>query len=542
MANGAANKMKILLINPEVPNTFWSLKSALKFVSKKALLPPLGLLTVASMLPESFEKKLVDMNVTKLRDRDIKWADYVFITGMVIQKESIARIIERCRKFKVKIVAGGPLFTTFPEGYLDIDHLVLKEAEVTLPAFLNDLEKGIPGPFYSSREKPDLKTTPIPQWDLINMKKYGLMGIQYSRGCPFNCDFCDITNLLGRQVRTKSAGQVIDELESIYAHKWRGDVFFVDDNFIGKRRQLKNELLPAIIKWMDKRKHPFAFNTQVSLDMVDDEELMRLMVAAGFDCVFIGIESPNDSSLAECSKTQNTGRDIVAAVKKIQRFGMQVQAGFIVGFDNDKPGVFDKLISMIQDSGIVTAMVGLLNAPRGTKLYKKLMSENRLSKPPTGDNMDCTMNFIPKMNIRELLGGYQKVLNTIYSPKHYYQRIKTFLENYDFRNKARNKVQFCGIKAFFRSMWKIGMVEKGKMYYWKLIIWSLRDPRRLPLAVRFSIYGFHFRKMLKNIQNQTKELALSHGDECSIAGNDRKFLQESENTFSSKIGNREVRP
>jgi len=501
-------KLKILLINPEVPNTFWSLKGALKFVSKKALLPPMGLLTVASMLPaERFEKKLVDMNVTILHDRDIVWADYVFISAMVIQKKSVDQVIERCKKLNARIVAGGPLFTTFAEGFLSVDHLVLKEAEVTLPAFLSDLEKGSPGPYYSSREKPDLKNTPIPQWDLINMKKYALMGVQYSRGCPFDCDFCDITNLLGRKVRTKTTGQIIDELEALYRHKWRGDVFFVDDNFIGKRAQLKNELLPAIIDWMKKRKHPFTFNTQASIDLADDEGLMTLMAGAGFETVFIGIESPNESSLAECNKTQNTGRDIVAAVKKIQRFGLQVQAGFIVGFDNDTPGVFDKLISMIQDSGVVTAMVGLLNAPRGTKLYKKMMSENRLTiKPQSGDNMDCTMNFIPKMDIQELLGGYQKVLNTIYSPKQYYKRVKTFLENYNFQKKSRIKLRYCDIKAIIKSMWKIGMIEKGKIYYWMLLLWSLRKPRRLPMAVRLSIYGFHFREILKNIHPQIKEI------------------------------------
>lgn len=508
------NKLKILLVNPEVPNTFWSLKSALKFVSKKAILPPLGLLTVAAMLPESFGKKLIDMNVTALQDRDIKWADYVFITGMVIQKKSVARIIERCKKLNVKIVAGGPLFTAFPESYSNIDHLILHEAEITLPAFLSDLEKECPKPVYTTHERPDLKSTPIPQWDLINMKKYAVMCIQYSRGCPFNCDFCDITALLGHKVRTKTTSQIIDELENLYVHKWRGDVFFVDDNFIGKRQELKNELLPAIINWMDKRKRPFSFNTQTSIDLVDDEELMTLMCRAGFNSVFIGIESPNESSLAECNKMQNTGRDIVAAVKKIQRFGIQVQAGFILGFDNDKPGVFDKLISLIQDSGVVTAMVGLLNAPPGTKLYKKLMSENRLTTPATGDNMDCTMNFIPRMDIHELLSGYLKVLNTIYSQKYYCKRIKTFLKNYHFSDKAKLKFRYCDVKAFFRSMWRIGIIEKGKLHYWMLMLWSLKNPRRLPIAVRLSIYGFHFRKMLKNIYPQMKEIAANSTNEC----------------------------
>ena len=440
----------------------------------------------------------------------------VFLTGMVIQKESVNHIIERCKRLNVKIVAGGPLFTAFPEAYLKIDHLVLKEAEITLPTFLKDLEKGCPEPFYTTRQKPDLKKTPIPQWDLINMKKYALMGIQYSRGCPFNCDFCDVTRLFGRVLRTKTRERIIAELDSIYAAGWRGELFFVDDNFIGKKNVLKKELLPAIIQWMEEKNYPFCFNTQASINLADDEELMALMVRAGFDGVFIGIESPDETSLTECNKTQNTGRDPVAAVKKMQRFGLQVQAGFIVGFDSDKTEVFDKMITLIQDSGVVMAMVGLLNAPRGTKLYKKLKSENRLTKPPTGDNMDCTMNFVPRMDIHELLGGYQKVLNTIYSQKYYYKRIRTFLENYNFSDTIMPKVRYSGVKAFFRSMWRIGVIEKGKFHYWKLILWSLKKPRRLPLAVRFSIYGFHFRKILKSIHPQINALGASASTDKTI--------------------------
>jgi radical SAM superfamily enzyme YgiQ (UPF0313 family) len=508
--------MNILLINPEVPNTFWSLKHALNFVSKKALLPPLGLLTVAAMLPQAWDKKLIDLNTTRLRDRHLKWADLVFLTGMVVQKKSVDRIIERCKSLNVKIVAGGPLFTAFPEAYLNIDHLVLKEAEITLPVFLKDLENGRPEPFYTTREKPDLKNTPIPQWDLIDMKKYALMGIQYSRGCPFNCDFCDVTRLFGHALRTKTTEQIIAELERIHAAGWRGELFFVDDNFIGKKHVLKKELLPAMIQWMKRNNHPFCFNTQASINLADDEELMTLMVQAGFDCVFVGIESPDENSLTECNKTQNTGRDIVAAIKKIQQFGMQVQAGFIVGFDSDQPTVFDKMIALIQDSGIVTAMVGLLNAPRGTKLYKQMASENRLTQLPTGDNMDCTMNFIPKMEMHELLNGYHKVLNTIYSQKYYYQRVKIFLENFNFSGPARQRIRYSGIKAFFKAMWRLGIIEKGKIHYWKLIFWSLKKPQRLPLAVRFSIYGYHFREMLKNIHPQLNELAAASANECGM--------------------------
>jgi radical SAM superfamily enzyme YgiQ (UPF0313 family) len=419
---------------------------------------------------------------------------------MVIQKKSVEQVIERCKKYNTKIVAGGPLFTAFPESYLNVDHLVLKEAEVTLPLFLNDLEKGCPQQYYTTREKPDLSNTPIPQWNLIKVNNYALMGIQYSRGCPFNCDFCDITKLFGHIIRTKTKEQIIAEMEAIYLSGWKGEVFFVDDNFIGKKSSLKKELLPAMIEWMETKNYPFVFNTQASIDIADDEQLMELMVKAGFDCVFVGIESPDDSSLAECHKTQNTGRDIVAAVKKIQNFGLQVQAGFILGFDTDKPTVFDEMIKLIQDSGIVTAMVGLLNAPRGTQLYKRLTAENRLTQLPTGDNMDLTMNFTPIMETDKLIGGYHKVLDTIYSQKYYCKRIKKFFENYNFKTKTKLKLGYSDIRAFFMSVLKIGILEKGRLSYWKLLFWSLRKPKRLPLAVRFSIYGYHFRKMIKNIK------------------------------------------
>lgn len=498
--------MNILLVNPEVPMTFWSLKNALKFISKKALLPPLGLLTVAAMLPKHYKKKLIDMNITRLRDRHLRWADYVFISGMLIQKKSADHVIQRCNTLGVKVVAGGPLFISFPEFYPTVDHLVLKEAELTLPAFLKDLETNCARPFYSTHEKADLRETPVPQWDLINPQKYAAMGIQYSRGCPFNCDFCDVTTLFGHAIRTKTTEQILEELDGIYSHGWRKEVFFVDDNFIGKKEKLKKELLPAIIRWMEEKRHPFTFLTQASIDLADDDELMAQMVEAGFNCVFIGIESPDERSLAECNKVQNEKRDLLACIKKIQQAGMQVQGGFILGFDSDEPTAFDRVIQFIQDSGVVTAMVGLLNAPRGTKLYQRMMRENRLSKTPTGDNMDCTMNFVPKMDMQELLKGYQKVIDTIYSQKYYCQRIKTFLKNYTLSGKMNFTIHYCDIEAFLKSIWHIGILDKGRLHYWSLILWSLKKPRRFPMAVRFSIYGFHFRKTFKNIRLQIQDL------------------------------------
>jgi len=491
--------MKILLVYPEYPETFWSFKYALKFISKKASLPPLGILTVAALLPKEWEKKLVDMTVTTLNDRDIKWADYVLISAMSIQKESVKKIISKCKKLGAKIVAGGPLFTSGYEDFKEVDHFILNEAEITLPLFLKDLKSGKPKHIYTSDQWVDIRKTPIPLWKLADLNKYATMCIQYSRGCPFNCDFCDVTLLFGHKMRIKTKDQILAELESLYLRGWRGGVFIVDDNFIGSKRELKGEVLPAIINWMEKRKHPFSFTTQASINLSDDEELIQLMVQAGFGSVFVGIETPNEESLAECNKLQNKNRDLIACVKKIQRFGLIVNGGFIMGFDNDPPAIFESIIEFIQKSGIVSAMVGLLNAPRGTKLYQRLAKENRLLKEATGDNTDFSINFIPKMNYKALIDGYKRVLNTIYSPKCYYERLLMLLRNIKPLQKKRYQFRLCYLTAFLKSVWHLGIIGKERIYYWKLFFWSLfRRPQLLPMAITYAVYGFHFRKIFKS--------------------------------------------
>ena len=490
--------MNILLVNPNTPDTFWGFQHALKFVSKKAALPPLGLLTVAAMLPKDWNKKLVDMAVMKLHNKDIKWADYVFLTAMSIQKESAVQVIDRCKKLGTKIVAGGPLFTSMPEYFPEVDHLVLNEAEITLPLFLKELEEGIEGPYYRTREYADVSATPVPLWELTNIKKYVLMPVQYSRGCPFNCDFCDVTSLLGHKMRTKTKSQILAELDRLYSMGWRSQVFIVDDNFIGNMKKLKTEILPAITEWMKEKKYPFTFNTQASINLADDDELMRLMAGAGFNCVFVGIETVNEESLEVCNKFQNKGRDLLECVKKIQKFGMEVQAGFILGFDTDNVSVFDRMIKFIQESGIVTAMVGLLNAPRGTALYRRLKSENRLLNPSSGNNTDFSINFVPKMKLQDLLNGYQRVISSVYSNKRYYERILKFLKNYQLQRKTKQRFSFSDIKAFIRSIWCLGIWDKGRFHYWKLIFWSLRSPRYFHMAVTLAIYGFHFRRLFES--------------------------------------------
>lgn len=497
--------MKVLLVYPKNPVTYWGFQYALKFVSKKAAYPPLGLLTVAAILPQYYEKKLIDMNVETLNDHDLLWADYVFISAMVVQKDSVKEVIDRCKELGVKIVAGGPLFTSEFELYDDIDHLILNEGEITIPLFLSDLEHGNAEHSYTSKDWADLLTVPVPEWSLINVKKYASMSIQYSRGCPFNCDFCNITTLFGNMPRTKDPIQLIGELNAIYESGWRSSVFFVDDNFIGNKRKLMDDVLPAIINWMERHDYPFHFSTEASINLSDDVSLMNMMVKGGFSSVFIGIETPDEDSLTECKKTQNKNRDLIYCIQKIQRAGLEVQGGFIVGFDHDNPSIFNRMVEFIQDSGIAAAMVGLLNAPKGTQLYQRLLNEGRMTEEFSGDNTNYTMNFTPKMDKDLLVKGYHNIVTNIYSPKYYYKRVRDFLKRCDTGKLSNDAMNATNILAFFKSVVRLGILGKERRYYWELLIWSLfKRPKLFPAAVRFSIYGFHFRKVYESVSFASK--------------------------------------
>ena len=490
--------MKVLLVYPEFPDTFWSFKHALKFIRKKSAYPPLGLLTVGAMLPQEWAKRLVDLNMCKLSEKDLAWADCVFISAMAVQRDSAHQTISRCKKRGLKVIAGGPLFTSESEEFEDVDHFVLNEAELTLPPFLADLEKGCPKRLYATSEFCDIKKTPAPMWELADLKRYAAMSVQFSRGCPFNCDFCNVTALLGHRPRIKTAEQVIAELDGLYTLGWRGQVFVVDDNFIGNKKYLKTELLPKLIEWQkDKRGIPL--NTEASINLADDRVLMDMMIEAGFDTVFIGIETPDEQGLTECNKTQNKNRDLAESVSLIQRAGLQVQGGFIVGFDSDRPSIFQRQIDFIQKTGIVTAMVGLLQAPVGTRLYQRLKQEGRLAGQLSGSNVDGTTNIIPKMDQNILFRGYRNMMRQIYSPKPYYQRIKTFLRTYR-RPKFKTPLDLQRILALFRSSIRLGILGKERIQYWKILSWTIfRRPELFPLVITFAIYGHHFRKIYKSL-------------------------------------------
>jgi radical SAM superfamily enzyme YgiQ (UPF0313 family) len=422
------------------------------------------------------------------------------ISAMLIQKKSVMSIIERCRHLGARIIAGGPLFNSTPEEFLGlVDHLILNEAELTLPPFLSDLSVGNPKKMYRTDLFPEVDMTPTPRWDLIKVEKYATLMVQCSRGCPFDCEFCDITALYGRRPRVKNADQLIAELEAIYQLGWRSSVFMVDDNFIGNKRKIK-KMLPRLIEWMQAHEYPFQFYTEASINLADDDELIELMGEANFNTVFIGLETPNEESLEECAKNQNRGRDMVAAIKKLQAAGIQVLGGYIVGFDNDDEGIFQRQIKFIQESGVVTAMVGLLNAVPKTRLWQRLMEENRIHLDATGDNTDGTINFMPRMDKDLLLKGYRKLVRTIYKPRYFYRRVCSFLEHYQPRRKWR--VQHHDIKAFFKSIFYLGIMGNGisQWYYWKMLCkLVIFDRKSLPDAIKLMIFGYHFRKVAKRV-------------------------------------------
>ncbi len=498
--------MNILLLYPRYPDTFWSFKHALKFVSKKAVNPPLGLITISAMLPKNWNKKLIDLNIEKLRDKDLDWADLVFISAMSIQTASVFEIIGKCKWKNKKIIAGGPLFTEDPHRFSDIDYLVLNEAELTLIDFLEDYQHGKAQHIYQTDEFADLSLTPLPDYSLVKISKYDTLNLQYTRGCPFNCEFCDITALFGRRVRTKTTPQIINELENIYKIGWRRNVFFVDDNFIGNKKVLKGELLPAIIKWMGKKAHPFTFTTEASINLADDDELIDMMSKAGFSSVFVGIETPEEASLKECGKIQNKNRNMIDSVKKIQSGGLEVAGGFILGFDNDSSSVFQRQIDFIKESGIISAMVGLLNAPKRTRLYKRLYSEGRILKEISGNNTDLSLNFIPRMDKNRLINGYKSVISGIYGGKAYYKRVHEFLKRFNPNRCHGKEFNFTLFIGFMKSIIKLGIFDTYRLYYWRLFMWTLfKRPQIFPLAIIYSVYGYHFRKVFKSYLDSQKD-------------------------------------
>jgi len=490
--------MNILLVSPAVPDTFWSFRHVVHLLSKKAAYPPLGLLTVAGMLPRAWSLRLVDLNVTGLRDADVAWADYVMLSAMIVQEKSARQVVARCREHGKPVIAGGPLFTSGHERFPDIPHLVLGEAETLMPRLVADMRAGRVQPRYHDEDKPDLATTPTPRWDLIRLGDYVTMPVQFSRGCPFDCEFCDIVAMYGRVPRVKTPAQFTRELDSLWEAGWRNTVFVVDDNFIGHKSKAK-ALLRELAAWQSRHPHPLPLLTEASLNLADDPELLALMTAAGFKKVFIGVETPDEDSLTECGKVQNTRRNLLDAVQTIQRAGLEVMGGFILGFDNDQHGIFERQRRFIQEAGVVTAMVGLLTALPHTRLFARLKGEGRLLGESSGNNFEAVLNFVPRMDREALVLGYRRLVQHLYAPKAYYRRAHTFLKTYrpSGPKAPRSRAEMW---AFVRSLWVLGVRTRGRMAYWNYFVRSLVFyPRAFAQAMELAIMGHHFRKIASQV-------------------------------------------
>ena len=490
--------MKALLVYPEFPDTYWSFRHALAFERKGSAFPPLGLLTVSALLPAEWERRLVDMNVRKLKASDIEWADIVFTSAMIVQKDSLERVIRLCKTLGKRVVVGGPYVSTSTEQLPEADHLFVGETEQTLPEFAHDLELGIARRIYKAAERPLLTNIPVPHFHLTELSRYSAMSVQYSRGCPFNCEFCDIIEIYGRVPRTKTNEQMLRELDALRELGWRGQVFIVDDNFIGNKRNVK-KLLPELAEWSERHQHPFWFITEASVNLADDDELLEMMRRAHFRRVFLGIETPVKESLKEAQKGQNTRRDLLESVKKIQAYGMEVMAGFIVGFDSDPEDIFDRQIDFIRESAIPMAMVGLLMALPDTQLWRRLEREGRMLNDSSGNNTDGSLNFIPIMDKTRLVEGYQRIVRTIYSPAEYYQRALDCLSRVVGGDEGLGSERggiVSSLAALTRVVLALGVRDRERVEFWRYLKRVTVSHRgQFSHAVTLAAIGYHFRKL-----------------------------------------------
>jgi radical SAM superfamily enzyme YgiQ (UPF0313 family) len=489
--------MKILLVNPEFPDTYWSFRHALPFEGKRCAFPPLGLLTVSALLPPTWERRLVDLNVQRLKTSDLDWADMVFATAMLVQKESLREVVKLAKARGKRVVLGGPYVTSTIEQLPAADHIFRGEAEQTLPQFVDDLARGETKYIYQAAERPALSTTPIADFGLANLKRYSAMSVQYSRGCPFSCEFCDIIEIYGRVPRTKSNQQMLAEFDALKALGWRGTVFIVDDNFIGNKKNVR-QLLPHLARWQKENGYPFELITESSVNLADDEPLLEIMRESGFSRVFLGIETPVEESLHEAQKSQNRG-NLVESVRTIQRHGIEVMAGFIVGFDNDPEDIFERQIDFIRRSAIPLAMVGLLNALPDTQLWKRLEREGRLlGEDATGNNTVCTFNFKTRMDPAFLVRGYQRIMRTIYGPREYYERVLDSLRRTTRTHSAESRVYrpIAGLAALMRVLVKLGVIDRERKEFWRFFVQALiKHRKQFADSVRLAAVGYHFRKL-----------------------------------------------
>jgi radical SAM superfamily enzyme YgiQ (UPF0313 family) len=487
--------MRVLLIYPLFPKSFWSFEKTLALINRKALLPPLGLITVAAILPQEWEFKLVDRNVRPIIESEWNWAELVIISGMIVQKEDLLAQIQEAKRRGKPVAVGGPYPTSLPHEIEEVgaDYLVLDEGEITLPMFVEALARGESSGIFRATEKPSVTETPIPRYDLLEFNAYDNMSIQFSRGCPFQCEFCDIIILYGRKSRTKTPAQLIGELEYLYDLGWRGSVFMVDDNFIGNKRNVKL-LLNELKVWMKERNYPFSFTTEASVDLAQDEELMELMVDCNFTVVFLGIETPDPDSLTLTKKFQNTRDPLSESIDKITRAGLRVMAGFILGFDGERTGAGDRLVQFVEQTDIPIAMLSMLQALPNTALWHRLEKEERLYERNSNGNQTTLMNFAPTRSLEEIAHEYVDAFWRLYEPEKYLDRtLRHFMKLGTVRHSQKIQPSWKVIRALLLLCWQQGVLPKSRWKFWSNLGKMLRhDPRNVDRYLTVCAYLEHF--------------------------------------------------
>ena len=497
--------IKILMVWPSFPPSFWSLGEVMQIVPERSLVPPLGLITVAALCPAHWEIRLVDLAFQVLRDEDILWADLVMVSAMAVQRKSVRLILERASKLNRRTMIGGPYASSDPDALLPLaDHVVVGEPDEMFPQIALDLERGSARRLYSIAKKPDVSRTPVPRFDLLALNKYTFMSVQFSRGCPFTCEFCDIITIYGRHPRTKSPAQLTRELDSLLQLGWRKDVFVVDDNFIGNHKAAL-ELVHELELWQRRNRYPFGFFTEASIDLASRPALLDAMVKANFWRVFIGIESPSAESLKETKKFQNLRRDLLDSIRFIQQHGLWVMGGFIVGFDSDPLDIFDRQIEFVQRAAIPWAMTGILQAPPTTPLYERMKKEGRLlENKPEPSNFEPP-NFRTVLPLPELLDGTKRMLLALYDPHRFYQRVLDSLERW--QPRLEQKASAISLRYLLsvlpKSVWKQGVLSRYRGAYWRfmrglMMRWGL-EPQKRRLGFELALSGHHFIRYARQV-------------------------------------------
>ena len=461
--------MNVLLVYPLFPKTFWSYEKILELVNRKVLLPPLGLITVAAILPQEWNFKLVDRNVRTITEAEWQWADLVILSAMIVQKDDLLSLIKEAKQRGKKVACGGPYPTSVPEDpqSAGVDYLILDEGEITLPMFVEAIAKAEPSGIFRTTEKPDITGTPVPRFDLLELDAYDSMSIQFSRGCPFQCEFCDIIVLYGRKPRTKTPAQLLAELDRLNELGWRRSVFMVDDNFIGNKRNVRL-LLQELKIWQLNHQYPFSFITEASVDLAADQELMDLMMECRFDAVFVGIETPDEESLQLTQKFQNTRSSLIEAVETITKTGLRVMAGFIIGFDGEKSGAGDRIVQFVKQTGIPATTFAMLQALPHTALSHRLEKEGRLRSGNGNINQTTLLNFVPTRPIEEIAREYVEAFCAIYEPNAYLDRVYSYyLKMGAPRVKPPDRApSWIDLKALAIVIWRQGFKRNTRWKFW----------------------------------------------------------------------------